>query len=81
MPLEFVQLRAGVEVPDDNGGVRGAREQDGAVGDGGGEQAFDKVAVAGEGLRLPGLEVGAVDVLVPAAREHALAVGGEGETC
>jgi hypothetical protein len=37
--------------------------------------------VAGEGLRLPGLEVGAVDVLVPAAREHALAVGGEGKTC
>lgn len=35
--------------------------------------------MAGEVPRLAGFEVGAVDVLVPAAGEEPLAVGGEGE--
>jgi hypothetical protein len=80
--VEGVAEVGGGEVPDDEGGVGGAGDEDrGAVGEGGGEEAFEEVGVAVE-LADGGGAVGegdGVDGFVPGSGVEGLGVGADGE--
>jgi hypothetical protein len=67
MTLQFVNRFRGLQIPDNDRSVRGSRDEHRFTRDGGREKTFDEIRVAGKSLTLARLEIGTIDVLVPAA--------------